>query len=278
MPISLTLKPAIVEFQLKPGTSFTQAYQVTNTGSHPEILTPSVHPWINSSDSTPQYVSYQVYPGFNFSLANADVKLDTPFRLEPGQTRQIVLRISTTAQTPPQDGYFTLFLSTDSYQSNPGSSPVSARIGSHLLLSSESAAISPVPPQITNFKITPSFIDTFLTPIYFGGIATNHTLHFTKVQGKIDLIKSGKIIHSLKLAPDNVLSNSSRPLRCLDTHNSPIPCQLTPPFWPGFYQAKVLNTTQNFYIWPLSPLLFFALSITTIVVITKVLAIFRSNH
>jgi hypothetical protein len=278
MPISLSLKPAIVEFQIKPGSSFTQAYQVTNLGSHPEIITPSVHPWINSSTSTPQYISDQIYPGFTFSLANADVKLDSAFRLEPSQSRQLVLKVSASPFLAPSDGYFTLFLSTESYQSNSNTSPVSARIGSHLLLSTNTETISPVPPQITSFKVTSSFIDAFFTPINFVGTATNNTPHFTKVQGNIHIVKSGKTISALKLAPDNVLAKSTRPLHCLDTHYAPVPCQLTPPFWPGLYQVKVQNITQNFYVWPLSPLILLTLILTTIVVITKVLVIFRSGH
>lgn len=279
MPISLSISPAIVEFQLKPGASFTQAYQIVNTGSHPEIITPSILPWSPSPLSpSPDYLPTASYPGFSFSLTNADAHLDSPLRLEPGTSRQLVLKVSASANAPTQDGYFTLFITTQSFESTPGSSSLSARIGSHLLLSVNPEIISPPPPTLQNLTISPRFLDSFLTPIIISGTFKNPSPHFTKIQGQIEISKSGQTIHTLTLAPDNVLASDTRSLRCLDSTSQPTACQLSPPFWPGLYQIKTGPVSQNFYIWPITPLIFIVILVATSIVLIKLRVFFRSSH
>lgn len=255
--MKLSISPAQVELVIKPGVKVTQAFDIQNLSDSPQIINTSILPWLpQGSDGSVTYDSVLPPKGIYFELNNSNIRLGQSFRLEAGQSQQLVLKISSDAILAPADAYYTLFISQDqSAVADGNSTSVSARLGAHLLLS-----FSPsenLPPKTTStFTISPQIKDIFLTPLNFSGQITNSAPYFTKIQGQIIITKNNLEISRLTLAPDNVLARNSRPFRCLDSQKNPVNCLLKPPFWPGVYTATLGQTSAKFYVLPVSPLFF----------------------
>jgi hypothetical protein len=269
--MKLSISPAQVELVIKPGIKVTQAFDIQNLSDSPQIVTTSILPWLpKGSNGSVTYDSVTTPPGLYFELNNSDLRLGQPFRLGPGQSQQLVLKISSDTNFAPTDAYYTLFISQEpSAVADGNSTSVSARIGSHLLLSFSPSQNLPQK-TTTIFTISPQIKDIFLTPLNFSGQITNSTSHFTKIQDQIIITKNNLEISRLTLAPDNILANNSRPFRCLDSQKLPVNCFLKPPFWPGLYTATLGQTSVNFYILPLSPLI-----LITFLLIIRLLTTFR---
>jgi hypothetical protein len=262
-----TLKPAQIEIVAMPGASLTQAYDVTNNSDSPLVISTSVLPW--QASGTNGSITYDNIPSnqnFEFSLANADLRLGQSLVLRPHENRQLVLKIKSLATAPPQDAYFTFFINQDpsgQLNSDTSGGQATARIGSHLLVSTsstENPAISFAP---ATFNSSTRLADVFFPTINFTGTIANKTAYFTKITGKLTISKSDKTVAEIPLFPDNVLAYSSRDFRCL-LEDKPISCSLHPPYWPGVYHATIstdsgpsLSTT--FIVFPFSILAFILL-------------------
>jgi hypothetical protein len=186
------------------------------------------------------------------------LKLGQNFSLKQDEKRQLVLKIQTNPQTPDSDNYYTFFVSQDLSNSiDQSNSQVNAKIGSHILLSVSSNSQIEKRAGIINFRATPKFKDIFFNQINLQGEIENKTGHFLKTQGKITITKNNKVIKELTLFPNNVLSNYTRKITCLD-NKSIIPCTLKPPFWPGNYTAQITldpsisakSVSISFFVFP----------------------------
>lgn len=260
--MKLSISPAQVELVIKPGVTVTQAFNIQNLSDSPQIVSASILPWLpQGPDGSVSYDSVPTPPGIYFALNNSNIDLNRPFRLQPNQVQQLVLKISSDQSLSPADTYYTFFVSQNQSANLGGNSTsISARIGAHLLLSFSQNQNTPLSTTHTLY-VSPSIKDIFLTPLIFSGQINNNSGFFTKAQGQIIISKNNLEISRLTLAPDNVLAHSSRSLRCLDPDKNPSPCLLKPPFWPGAYTATTAQSSVNFYILPLSPLLLLLLII-----------------
>lgn len=256
---SATLKPAQVELVARPGITLTQAYNVVNNSNTPMVVSASVLRWLpKGTDGSVSYESVPVSADFEFSLANSDLRLDQSFVLRPAENRQLVLKIKSATATPPGDNYFTFFVNQDlggQLSSDSTGGQATGRLGSHLLISTSTTENPPSILKTTNITLSPRFTDIFFPKVSISGLITNESDYFTKTTGKITITHRGQVVTETELFPHNVLAHSDRSLACL-SNNEPVPCILHPPFWPGVYTVTINNQSANFYVLPLSLIIF----------------------
>jgi len=252
---SLSITPATLEFWLKPGATYIQSYQIKNTGQAPVTLSTSVERWLPQG-----FDGGLSYPGLpldlNFSLTNSDLHLGSSFILNPGQSRQLVLKISSPAALSPKDLYFTFFINQQLATSDSNTTNL-VRLGSHLLVSVSNSESVPSKITVSNFSFSPLIHDTFFGFGTFAGLADNQSDFFSKIEGTITISKNNSPLLQMELFPNNVLSHHQRTISCLND-SKPVSCRLGPPLWPGFYQASLSlknskeTSTTNFLVLPYS--------------------------
>lgn len=254
---NLTISPPQTEIAIKPGTSFTQAYSITNNGDQPVYLNTSVKQW-TPQDNTSQ-ITYSDYltPDIKFSLLNANLDLGQTFLLKAGDQIQVVLK----ANIDPKsigDSYYTFFINQVD-NTSPQTIGASGQIGAHLLISTSSNLNQPIKFSLKELKVLPKFKDIFFTPISFQIELDNPTDYFQKPVGDLVIQKSGKDFRTLPLDSQNILANHSRLVYCQDNPT----CTIRGPFWPGPYTASIKldsysSPPQTFVVLPLSPLILIA--------------------
>ncbi len=274
---NLTIYPSQAEYVLKPGITIIQAYDIINNSDFDITLNTQVLPWIPfGNDGSVSYNQAVNNPGIEFSLSNANLKINQPFILKANSKQQLVLKIKTDPNINLADNYYTFFVyqNQNVIQSNNNYSQTTGKIGSHLLLTVSDIENPKVNSIIQNFSITPKIKDVFFRPINFQGQIRNNSNFFFKINGKIIITKNEKTIKELDLSPNNVLNHHSRDIFCQDQNT----CSLNQPLWPGYYKlkmeldpslnAKTYNT--SFYVLPISPILFLLFTTITILVFKKI--------
>jgi len=260
---NLTLSPPILEIIARPGATITQAYEITNNSDTPVTLNTSVVPFtpkgINGSVVYDDNLSLN--PNIEFSLQNTDALLNQPFTIPPLGKKQLVLKIKTLSNIPQTDSYYTFFLTqTDSSNiTNSSQTTNLGQIGSHILISSSDSQNQEISASVSGLSTSPTLKDVFLTPIKINAQVDNLTYHFFKTDGKVTILKNGKVIKEWKLYPQNVLASHSRSIQCADNDLKPVDCTLPAPLWPGAYSVQVesnsATTSTIFFVWPLSLLI-----------------------
>jgi len=257
--INVSISPAKLQLQLKPGSTYVQSYIVKNIGDQKIILNSSVESWIPQGiNGNVTYLNSK--PNLNISLSNSDLTLGQPFSLNPNQSQQLVLKIKVPENSDQGDHYFitlfigrslyfTLFANQETSAYDKGNSSQIIRLGSHLLISVSNTEEPKTELTVSNFKINNPFIDCFFFPLKFSGEITNQTNYFTQINKTITISKNNNIVKQFTIFPDNVLAHHSRAIRCQSDDN-PIECQFDKPLWPGFYQAKIDNQTLSFIVFP----------------------------
>lgn len=250
---NLSIVPAKLEVQLKPGATYIQSYIVKNSGDQTITLNTSLNSWLPvGPDGNIKYLDSS--PDLVTSLSNTDIQFGQNFILNPKQSRQIVLKIQVPENTINGDRYFTLFFNQDDSASLSSNSTQLIRIGSHLLISISESETNISKFSINNFKTNTHFIDCFFGTIKFTGIINNPSNTFNKVDDSIIISKNNSVITKLPIFPDNILANHNRTLRC-QNNNLPVDCQLQKPFWPGIYSASYADKSITFFVFPYSILL-----------------------
>lgn len=280
---NLTLEPAQSELIAKPNSGFTQAYSITNNSQSQIVLTTEVLPWAplgNTGLITYNHNQVESNPHLQFSLTNADLYLGQSFTLKPGEKKQLVLKVKSDSTIPLTDSYFTFFVNqdlTNSLASDISATSATARLGSHLLLSTSITENPASQFSIDQFSINPRFKDILFSQVQFTSTIYNSGNYFNKSAGKITVTKNGLIVKELNIFPRNILAHSSRQIDCL-SDNQPIPCTLDPPFWPGAYTAtmtldpafgsKSISTT--FFVFPYTFIVSIVVLATLIFFLTKI--------
>ena len=271
---NLTLKPAQTELVALPGSTIIQTYDITNNSPNSLVLSSQVLPWIpNGTDGSVDYSQALPNPHLAFSLNNTDLLLGQTFNLDPGQKRQLVLKIKSDSTTPLTDVYYTFFINQTPGFSNSdiSQSAASGRIGSHLLISYSTSDSPHAQFFLSAVTVSPRFKDILFPRLTISAVVNNDSPYFAKIQGKLTVAKNGLVIQQFDLFPDNVLTNSPRQIRCL-ADNQPVACILNPPFWPGAYTATLtldpsLNSpsaTVTFFVFPYTLTLFLGLTLALI--------------
>lgn len=273
----LTLSPAQLEYVLKPGVTIIQAYNVVNNSDSSITLNTEILPWIPAgTDGSVNYSQATANPNLEFSLGNADIQIGQPFTLAANSKQQLVLKIKSSPNIELSDNYYTLFVFQDqnTIKSTDTSSQATGKIGSHLLLTISDTENPKVESAIENFSITPKIKDIFFRPITFSGQVKNNSNFFFKTNGKITITKNDKTIKEFEFDSNNVLNHHSRTITC----NNQNTCSINPPLWPGHYKVSVsldpsLNAKSydtSFYVFPISPILFFLLILGFVFGIKKI--------
>ncbi|MBU1088962.1 hypothetical protein KKA02_03745 [Patescibacteria group bacterium] len=289
MSFNLSITPAQIEILSKIGKTITQTYQIKNNSDSIVNLSTSIEQWqpINN-DGSIQYLPESTSPVL-FSLLNADLKLGQIFSLPPNQSTQLILKIQIPQSIP--ESYFTLFLKQENQSKNETSSYLSsfsntnAKIGSHILIATSETENLNHQATITNFTVTPKIKDMFFSKIKFDIEIQNQSDYLFKNQGQLIIAKNNTVFKEISLFPNNTLANHSRLIRCTQPSvetgfkpvSSPISCSLSPPFWPGLYQAsvkldnniKLSNNSTSFFILPISPIIFILLITALFLTIKK---------
>jgi len=281
MQFQLTLSPAQREYILKPGASFTQAYQVTNNSNSTLILNTILEPWAPmGTDGSLRFDPYLQNPDLQFSLTNADLRLGQSFKLSPGQSQQLVLKIKALPQATTTDAYYTFFVYQDQnsfLNSQISGSSSTAKIGSNLLLTISNSDQISAKASFSELQALPTFKDALWGKITLTGQINNLSSHFFQTGGKITLSKSGLTQKELLIYPQNVLANHSRDLLCQDISTPPAPtnCTIPAPLWPGFYTATLTldspatTTPLSFFVFPYWLFLALILIISSFLIIVK---------
>ncbi len=265
MPFNLSITPPELELLIPPDKTITQAYNITNNSDSAITLKATIEPW--QADGTTGAVRYltanEVNHVLDFSTFNADIQLGVPFVIPANQKRQIVLKIKSLPNTVG-DSYQTLFLTqVDDYNLNSSGTGAIGRIGSHILVSISPTQNINYQAQINQFHTTPTIKDIFFSTITLDGLVENKSKFYFKTDGQITITKGGQVFKQLTLTPLNVAADQSRQILC-QTDKNITPCTLTPPFWPGIYNATLtLNpalhaapTTITFFVFPYLLMLF----------------------
>jgi hypothetical protein len=262
MQFHLTLSPAQREYILKPGATFTQAYQVTNNSNSTLVLNTVLEPWApQGTDGSLRFDQYLQNPHLEFSLSNADLRLGQNFKLSPGQSRQLVLKIKALPQATPTDAYYTFFVYQDQnslLNSEISGSSTSAKIGSNLILTISNSDQISSKATFSQLETSPLFKDALFGQITLSGQINNLSPHYFQTGGKITLSKSGLTQKELTIFPQNVLANHSRDLLCQDISTPPGPtsCTIPAPLWPGYYTATftldspATTASLSFFVFP----------------------------
>lgn len=252
---NLGLSPSQIEISLPPGSSYTQAYSLTNLSTETIILSTSVLPWLPQGNNGS--VIYQnLNTPLTFSLMNADLSLGQDFNLAPGEKKQLVLKINNPS-ADSSDYYFTFFLTQKPLNQSLSQGQNLAKIGSHILISADTSAKIETDLKLYQFHLSSQIKDTFF-PLQISGEILNNTSHFDHIVGTIKITRNRQPFFEKTLFPYTVLAQSTRRLHCLSENNQPLSCRLPAPLWPGHYRGTVtLNPdSQNyqyyfdFYVFP----------------------------
>ncbi len=219
----LSISPPLLTATVKPGKSFTKAFNIKNNSSSPVTLTARIIPFSPSDQmghpqllpqQNPHWLSY-------FQPINTDIKLNQPFTLKPQQKEQIVLAIKIPSTAAFQDLYATLLLQSSSPDLLQGSS-LSGSIGSNLLISIANQpfpttqvsiqTLEPTTPPLFKIPIKNLYIYDSTTPLQIKATASNLGRHKTVVSGRLQLLKQDTPRQVIPLLPVNLLAQSSRTL------------------------------------------------------------------
>ncbi|RLC35666.1 hypothetical protein DRH14_00240 [Candidatus Shapirobacteria bacterium] len=266
MPFNLSITPAQLEILAKPNQHLTQTYQLQNNSSSPIFLSASIQQWQpNSTNQSPQYLPQTNTP-VHFSLLNSNIKLNQPFSIPPRQAQQLILKIQLPNRLP--ESYFTLFLNQQNpYSTSTNSTQTTAKIGSHLFISTSNTDQIKHQAKIISFSTTPKIKDILFSKINLNLDLQNQSNYLFHSNGQLVITKNNHLFQQIPIFPHRYLAHRSRPIQCFnqqDTHPIPIQCTISPPFWPGLYtvnlelnsNVKISPTTASFFVLPISPLMF----------------------
>lgn len=257
--LNLTIKPAQVEIIIHPNSSYVQAYDITNNSSETILLSTSISSWIPADNlGTVSYLDNSENNSLTFSLSNSDLKLNQDFLLNPGQKKQLVLKINNPS-SEENDHYLTFFITQKPLNNTLSAHQNLVKIGSHLLISTTNQNTVTSKLQVSKLTLKPIIKDVFI-PLKINGEIINNGNHYSQINGQIIIYKNNQVYWQQNLFPYIVTTQNSRLLQCLNSQNEASACQIKAPLWPGRYQATVkLNsdsTTEeysfHFFIFPYS--------------------------
>jgi hypothetical protein len=221
--LGLSLSPSIVEVNIKPGKTITQAFNFSNQSDHDQTFVARIIPFTPGDSLGNPSLKPNLRPDWlkYFSLSNTDIKLDEPFSLGANQGTQIILTISIPSKAAYSDLYATLLV-TSVVKATPGaSSTFGAAIGSNLILTVSPQGNSPALIKITDFRPNKDsflfhyadyYIADNLNPISFIAVAKNLGKYFTKTSGTLKIDQGNTNVATQVLLANNILANSERNL------------------------------------------------------------------
>jgi hypothetical protein len=207
---SLSIWPPLLEVMIQPGRTVTQVYKIANLADE-QTLVAKVLPF-EPSDSVGNINLLNIPSLLNplsFSFENSEIKLGKPFLLKPGESKDLVLKISVPKRTPEKDFYASLVFET-SPQEKVGlsQSQTAAKIVGNILLTVSIDGQPPKKGRILEFS-APKIIDSF-DPVNFVLEIENIGPAFFKPFGEIKIEGIFNQMGKIKILPENVLAGFSR--------------------------------------------------------------------
>lgn len=280
---NISLKPAQIEIVLKANSSYVQAYDITSNSSETLLLSTSLSSWIPADNlGTVTYLD-SIDSSLNFSLSNSDLKIGQDFVLNPGQKKQLVLKINNPS-SEDTDHYFTFFIVQKPLNNSLSSQQNLAKIGSHLLISTTTENSITSKMEVSRLSIKPLIKDVF-SPVKIEGEIYNDSNHYSQIDGQISIYKNNQLLQQQNIFPYNITSQNSRLIQCLNSNNEATLCQLKSPLWPGLYKG-VINISGNsskyeysfqFFVFPYSIILFILFSFLLLFIILRTKQTISSN-
>lgn len=220
--IDLSIDPAVVRIQAKPGKAITKAFTIENRSSQSKELVVRLIPF-NKSDinGNPNLDVKTTSPWQKyFSLSNTNIKFDEPFEIKSKSTEQIILSISIPENSNVEDLYTTLLVSTynNTLPTTNEGSQIGASIGANLLITITPELNPKTILRISSLKITNTsyfqigqiiFVDS-LSPIKFKYTATNEGNHLTESKGTVTISKGNETLSVQGILPQYILKNNTR--------------------------------------------------------------------
>lgn len=211
--LSLSLWPPLLEVMIQPGRAVTQVYKLTNNSDRELTVIPVIYPFSPQGDSGQIKISTIEDKNNFFSFASGE-KLNQPFPLPVGQTKDLVLRIFIPKNSPESDFYYTLLFSTTAAPNETfaegGQTTSVTQIGGNILLTVSKTGKPVILGRISRFY-APLIIDSF-SPVSFEVVLENWGKAFWKPNGAIKISGILKQKDEIKLLEQNVLTNSARRL------------------------------------------------------------------
>ncbi|BCX15070.1 MAG: hypothetical protein KatS3mg088_753 [Patescibacteria group bacterium] len=243
--VSLSISPPILEAVIKPGEVVEQAYTLQNSGNE---TTASIQ--IYQFEQADEFGNAKIersleeYDPLNlkewFKIKEPQISIGDKFTLGQGEQKTIRLVINPPDNAPDGDYYFTLIFKTSLENSfintNTKTALSQAEIGSNILITISKEGLVNRKAKIKEFK-APKVIDSFKHLNYELQIA-NIGEGFFKPFGKITIESILGKKYILNIAPQNIISASSRKISCIENERL-IPCQIPAKFLIGPYKATL---------------------------------------
>lgn len=211
--LSLSLWPPLLEVMIQPGRAVTQVYKLTNNSESELTVVPVVYPFSPRGELGQIKIETIEDKNNFFSFASGE-KLNQPFGLPVGQTKDLVLRVFIPKNTPENDFYYTLLFSTTTAPTETlaegGQTSSVTQIGANILLTVSKTGKPVILGRIIRFS-APMLVDSF-SPVNFEVVLENWGRAFWKPNGKIQIKGILKQNKELKLLEQNILTNSARRL------------------------------------------------------------------
>ena len=210
---------------MKPGKNILVGYTVANSGD-PATLRFKIRTFSPQGTTGALNISDDLEGPVRFSLDNADLQLDQPFLARTGSYKQAVVRMRVPEGTPDGDYYYVVLAETESTPGINGSSGSisKASIGSPLLITVTSSGKVHIKGSIESMQISPRYVFTLFNtryqvidsadpvPVYL--TLKNEGNNLFKPEGTITFTGGFGETISRSIIPQNILSNSSRTVKC----------------------------------------------------------------
>ena len=152
--VSLSISPPLIEILAKPGKSMLVRYTINNDGD-PTVLTAKVTNFAPLGIYGQVQLVDELEGPVNFSLDNADYKLDKPFFIKNNKQIQLLLRIKIPPGAPNGDYYYNFNITSNPAGSidQTSTSYTAATVGSNILITVTDSQNFQIVPQIADFII-----------------------------------------------------------------------------------------------------------------------------
>lgn len=230
--INLSISPPIFELMIKPDKDVKQIFKISNQGGD-TVITPKILYFIPSDDSGNVTLSEDQAP--DWVIYNKE-----PFTLKGQDSKDFEVLFSPSADTPEIDHFLTIVFETSAPIDvlNQNLSLYQSRIGSNILLTVSKDGNPKKSAKIVEFS-APRVVDSFQSPIRYSLTLANNGNSFWKPIGKITTKDD-----TLNLAPQNIISGTSRMINCIDNENL-IDCKLDKKFRIGKIVSKLEFSIEN---------------------------------
>jgi hypothetical protein len=244
--ISLSISPPIFELMIQPGKEYSFVYTLSNNGMETPLKIKIVPFSPDDEYGNIKFENISIYSDIDleswFKIGGTPLDENQKLFLPRGASQQVVLTISPPAYAPEGDYYLTILFETDSSAFIGGQGALSnAQIGSNILLTVSKDGNPKKNAEVVVFS-APKIIDSLAQLSYIVKVKNTGSAFFKPI-GKINISSLFGNDDSLTLAPQNILSSSTREIPCTKDEQL-IRCTLSKRILFGIYNAK-LNFTLD---------------------------------